>query len=379
MNYNIFSPIQKSLITWLLILVTGWFTVKTFSYFGELISIVLTAALIAFLLNYAVIALKIVIPRALAAVLVYLGAAVLVGFIVLILLPIVINQGGQLIDRLPDIIAEGEEKLNYFQIWSAEHHLPFNVEILTSQTLANIQEKAEAITSKSFDIVLGTFNWLVDFILIVVLSFYMIIDGENLWCSATCFFVPKIQIGLTKTLRKNLQLFVAGQILLGLFMATSLTITFSLLQVPFFLFFAVFIGFMEIIPFVGATLGIGAVVIVVSFIDLWLASQILVLSVAIQQIKDNLIAPRILGNLTGVSPVIIFVGLLLGARIGGLLGVILAVPLTGVVKSLIEILGDPSLPPQTGEFFQNPLKKSDRVTALSPANTAIGSDRPDKT
>jgi len=154
----------------------------------------------------------------------------------------------------------------------------------------------------------------VDFVLIVVLSFYMLIDGEKLWRSVTCFFVPKIQIGLTKTLRKNLQLFVAGQILLGLFMATSLTITFSLLKVPFFLFFAVFIGFMEIIPFVGATLGIGAVVIVVSFIDLWLALQILILSVGIQQIKDNLIAPRILGNLTGLSPVIIFVCLILGGK-----------------------------------------------------------------
>jgi len=63
-------------------------------------------------------------------------------------------------------------------------------------------------------------------------------------------------------------------------------------------------------------------------------------------------------------------------QIGGLLGVILAVPLTGVVKSLVEIVGDPSLPPQTGEFFQNPLKKGSRVTALSPANnTKIESDR----
>jgi len=371
-----FSPLQKFLITWLLILVTGWFTVKTFSYFGELISILLTAALIAFLLNYAVIALKIIIPRTLAAILVYLFAAVFVSFMVLTLLPVVFNQGGQLIERLPAILAEGEEKLNYFQTWSIEHHLPFNVQILTSQTLAKIQGQAEAITSKSFDIVLGTFNGLLDIILIVVLSFYMLLDGEKLWRSVTCFFVPKIQNGLTKTLRKNLQLFVAGQILLGLFMATSLTITFRLLGVPFFLVFAVFIGFMEIIPFVGATLGIGTVVIVVSFIDLWLALQILVLSVGIQQIKDNLIAPRILGNLTGLSPVIIFVCLILGARIGGLLGVILAIPLTGVVKSLIEIIGDPSLPPQTGAFFQNPLKKSDRINALSPANNTIESDRP---
>ncbi|MDJ0727049.1 MAG: AI-2E family transporter [Prochloraceae cyanobacterium] len=371
-----FSPLQKFLITWLLILVTGWFTVKTFSYFGELISILLTAALIAFLLNYAVIALKIIIPRTLAAILVYLFAAVFVSFMVLTFLPVVFNQAGQLIERLPEILAEGEEKLNYFQTWSVEHHLPFNVQILTSQTLAKIQGQAEAITSKGFDIVLGTFNGLLDIILIVVLSFYMLLDGEKLWRSVTCFFVPKIQNGLTKTLRKNLQLFVAGQILLGLFMATSLTITFRLLGVPFFLVFAVFIGFMEIIPFVGATLGIGTVVIVVSFIDLWLALQILVLSVGIQQIKDNLIAPRILGNLTGLSPVIIFVCLILGARIGGLLGVILAIPLTGVVKSLIEIVGDPSLPPQTGAFFQNPLKKSDRINALSPANNTIESDRP---
>ena len=375
MNY-IFSPLQKLLITWLLILVTSWFTVKTLSYFGELISILLTAALIAFLLNYAVIALKIIIPRSLAAVLVYSGAAVLVGFIVLTLLPLVVNQGGQLIDRLPEIIEKGEAKLNYFQTWSIEHNLPFNVQILTSQTLAKIQEQAETITSKSFDIVLGTFNWLLDFILIVVLSFYMLLDGEKLWRTVTCFFVPKIQKSLTDTLRKNLQLFVAGQILLGSFMATSLGITFRFLEVPFFLVFAVFIGFMEIIPFVGATLGIGTVVIVVSFIDLWLALQILVVSVAIQQIKDNLIAPRILGNLTGLSPVIIFVCLILGAQIGGLLGVILAIPVTGVVKSLIEIVGDPNLPPQTGEFFHNPLKKSTRVTALSPVNSNIENDRP---
>jgi len=64
----------------------------------------------------------------------------------------------------------------------------------------------------------------------------------------------------------------------------------------------------------------------------------LAVSVGLQQIKDNFIAPRVLGNLTSLSPVIIFVSLLLGAKLGGLLGVILAIPLTGVVKSLVEII-----------------------------------------
>jgi hypothetical protein len=82
--------------------------------------------------------------------------------------------------------------------------------------------------------------------------------------------------------------------------------------------------------------------------------EVLGVAVALQQVKDNLIAPRIMGNLTGLSPVIIFISLLLGAKVGGLLGVILAIPLTGVVKSLTEIVLDPALPPQTGEFFNNP-------------------------
>ena len=63
-----------------------------------------------------------------------------------------------------------------------------------------------------------------------------------------------------------------------------------------------------------------------------------------------------MGNLTGLSPVIIFVSLLLGAQLGGFLGVILAIPLTGVVKSLAETVLDPTLPPQTGEFFHNPFE-----------------------
>ncbi|MDJ0716622.1 MAG: AI-2E family transporter [Prochloraceae cyanobacterium] len=357
-------------MTWLLILVTGWLSVKTLSYFGELISILITAALIAFLLNYAVVALKPLIPRSIAAGLVYLGAMIFFMFIVLTLLPLVINQGRQLIEGLPDLIARGEQELMDFQIWSGDKNLPFDVDFLTSQLLARIQEKAETITSQGFYIVMGTFNWLLDLILIVVISFYMLIDSERIWQSLTCFFVPNIQQELTISLKKNLSRFVTGQILLGLFMATTLAITFRFLEVPFFLLFAVFIGFMEIIPFVGATLGIGTVVIIVSFIDVWLALQVLILSVAIQQVKDNLIAPRVLGNLTGLSPVIIFVCLLLGAKLGGLLGVILAVPLTGVVKSLVEIVGDPSLPPQTGAFFQNPLKKNGVQPVLSPANNS---------
>ncbi|HEY9779070.1 MAG TPA: AI-2E family transporter [Leptolyngbyaceae cyanobacterium] len=362
---RVFSPIQQLLITWLLILVTGWIALKAISYMGELLSIVITAALIAFLLNYAVAGLRPFLPRTIAAGLVYLMAGFVVVIAALTLLPLVFNQARQLVTNFPSLLDSAQDQLNTFQAWSLQYNLPFDIQLLVSLLFDRLQTQAEAIASRSLGLVVGTFNWVLDAIFIVVLSFYMLIDGEKVWGIITSIFSRQIRAGLTAALKRNLQRFVSGQLLLGLFMAVTLTVAFWTLRVPFFLLFAVFIGLMEIIPFIGATLGIAAVAVVVAFIDWWLALQVLAVAVALQQVKDNLVAPRIMGNLTGLSPVIIFVSLLLGAQLGGFLGVILAIPLTGVVKSLAETVLDPTLPPQTGEFFHNPFEHDSAANGSS--------------
>ncbi len=363
-----FSPLQQFLLTWILILTTGWLTFVALDYVGELISILTAAGLIAFLLNYAVVILQRFVPRSIAAIAVYLAAAVGVTLLALILVPPVFNQGRQLVSNLPALIESARMQLSDFAVWSDRYKLPFNAEVLTTQLLERVQGAVEAIATRSVGVVLGTFTWLLDLILILVLSFYMLLDAERVWGLCTSMFSPKIRDGLSEALKRNLQRFVSGQLLLGLFMATTLSLAFWILNVRFFLLFAVFIGAMEVIPFVGATLGITTVVIIVAFIDFWLALQVLAVSFVFQQIKDNFVAPRIMGNLTGLSPVLILVSLLLGAKVGGLLGVILAIPLTGVVKSLLEIVREPTLPPQTGEFFNNPLLSSegrDRAIEMS--------------
>jgi len=367
---RVFSPLQNLLITWLLILVTGWVTLNALRYVGELLSILITAGLIAFLLNYAVTALRPFLPRSVAAVLVYLMAGIAVVLIALTLVPPVFNQARQLVTNLPYLLEGAQQQLTTFQAWSAQYNLPFDVRILAEQLLARVQTQAEAIATTGLGLVVGTFNWVLDLILILVISFYMLVDGARVWRALTSIFSDKIRNDLTEALRRNLQRFVSGQLLLGLFMAITLTLAFWALRVPFFLLFAVFIGLMEVIPYVGATLGIATVAIVVAFIDWWLALQVLAVAIALQQVKDNLVAPRIMGNLTGLSPVIIFVSLILGAQFGGLLGVILAIPLTGVGKSLAEIVLEPTLPPQTGSFFHNPF---DRDT-ITPALKVVSSD-----
>lgn len=362
MTNSVFSPLQSRLLTGLLILVVSWLSFQFLGYVGELISILVTSGLIAFLLNYAVAKLERFIPRGIAAALVYLIAIVTFVIIALTLVPPVFNQGRQLITRLPELIESGRQQLAEFQVWSAERNLPFDVGILQQQLLSRIQGTIEPILTGSLGLVVGTFNWFFDLIFILVIAFYMLLDGERLWNLLITILSPQIREVLTFSLERNLKKFVLGQTLQGIFMATTLTVAFLMLKVPYFLLFAVVIGLLEIIPFVGATLGIGSVTLIVAFIDWWMALQVLAVAVAIQQVKDNIVAPRIMGDLTGLSPVIIFSALLLGGKIAGLLGFILAIPMAGVIKSIIEVVVDPTLPPQTGSFFYNPLDSKDNLT-----------------
>ncbi len=353
-----FSPIQQFLITWLLILVTGWLTLNALTYFGELLSVLVTAGLVAFVLNYPVVRLQQILPRPLAAAIVYLLAGVALVVAGLTIAPPILQQAQQLITNLPNLIGSGQQQLTDLQDWSDSWRLGIDLSFLEQQLSAQVQGQVQAIASTGIGLVVGTFNWVLDLILILVISFYFVLDGGKLWNGLTSIFSDPIRDSLTASLRDSLQRFASGQLLLGLFMATTLSVGFWWLRVPFFLVFAVFIGVLEVIPFVGATLGIATVGVVVAFIDWWLALQVLGTAIALQQIKDNFIAPRILGNLTGLSPVVILASLLFGARVAGLLGVVLAIPLTSVIRTILDIILNPSLPPQSGSIFSEIVENS---------------------
>jgi predicted PurR-regulated permease PerM len=69
----------------------------------------------------------------------------------------------------------------------------------------------------------------------------------------------------------------------------------------------------------------------------WLAITALIACIIIQQIQDNFIAPRIMQTSLNINPVVVFFALLVGAKVAGLLGVFIAIPITGVIVSLFEI------------------------------------------
>jgi predicted PurR-regulated permease PerM len=126
-----------------------------------------------------------------------------------------------------------------------------------------------------------------------------------------------------------------GQGTLALLIGTSQTLMFLVFQVQFGLLFGLGIGIFSLIPF-GDVVSLIVITLIIASHDFWLAVKVLAVAVIIDQIIDQAIAPRLLGSLTGVRPVWVLVSLLVGTYVGGLLGLLVAVPVAGLIKDIID-------------------------------------------
>jgi predicted PurR-regulated permease PerM len=316
-----------------------WILSQAFRYFEHLITVVIIAAILAFLLSYPVRFFERARLNRLQAVgLVLLVSLILLAILGLTLVPILIEQTTQLLQNIPAWLEASRQNLEWLDRLTKDRQLPYNFSNLSNQINTRIENWVELLLSEVPGFAIGTVSRLFDFFLIVVLAFYMLLYGDRLWQGLINLLPTPIGGALSESLQFNFQKFFIGQLLLGLFMVATLTPIFLFLKVGFGLLFALLIGMSELIPFIGATLGIGLVTFLVVLQNFGLAVQVAIAALIMQQIKDNLITPRLMGTFIGLNPIWILVALLAGAQIAGLLGVLLSIPIAGTIKGTIEAL-----------------------------------------
>ncbi|MBD2430629.1 MULTISPECIES: AI-2E family transporter [Fischerella] len=316
-----------------------WLLSLLFSYFQHPITIFSIATILAFLLNYPVKFFERArISRAQAVIIVLLLTLTLLVILGVTLVPMVIEQTNQLLDKIPDWLISSQDNLEQLQIWAKKRRLPLNFSVINQQINANIQILVQQIPSGAVGFAGTLLSGVLNVVLVVVLAFYMLLYGDRVWYALVNLLPFHIRVPFTTSLRLNFQNFFLIQLLLGLFMVVSLTPIFLILKVPFALVFAIFIGLSELIPFVGATLGIGTVTILLLLQNWWLAIQVAIAAIVMQQVKDNLLGPKLLGDFIGINPIWIFVSILMGFEIAGFLGSLLAVPIAGTIKGTLDAM-----------------------------------------
>lgn len=326
-----------ALVRFLLFFASGWALVQLLAYFETVIVIFAFAAILAFLLSYPVQWLKRFLPHGLAVTIVFLlGLIVIAGLTITVGLAIV-SQAQQLINSVTIFLNSLLPLTERLEEFLRNRNVQVDLNAIQQQVQNQILSSLSIGISYSFSTIQIFFANFLNLILIAVVAFFMLLDGQKLWI-LLLKVVPKNVRGRFATIVKRKFLgFVRGQLILTLFLTTTTFIVFLFLQVPFSLILATIIGVFDTIPGIGATLGVGIITLIVLSQNVWLALKVLASCIVLQQIQDNIIAPRVMRNSVNINPVVIFFALLVGARVAGLLGVFLAIPITGVIVSFFEI------------------------------------------
>ena len=320
-----------------LITLNGWLLLVIFQYFKSLITIIVTATLLSFILDYPVKLLqKIRIKRSISILIVLLFVLSALAIIGITLVPLVIEQLNQLLEKLPSWLSSGREQLQYLEAWANNRNFPINISNLGAELLGRLSNQLQQFSGQILGSLFLAISSVLDILLTTVLTFYLLLQGQKIWDDLFQLFPPDLTIKIRPALGQTFHNYFVGQITVATIMGLAITTAFLILQIPFGLLFGVGVGVMAIFPF-GAALSIAIISFLVALKSIWLGIKVLVVAVIIEQIVENAVAPRLLGEFTGLNPAWILFSLLAGAKVAGFLGLILAVPLASLIKKLVTI------------------------------------------
>jgi predicted PurR-regulated permease PerM len=208
--------------------------------------------------------------------------------------------------------------------------------------------KSTNITYPSvFSLFPQAFSKILGFIIFLFAAFYFLKEGRSM-IDRFLNIVPndyKVEVDiLIRRINSVLGGYLRGQIFLVFFVSVILFIFLTILGVKFSLIIAVFSGFAEIVPIIGPIVA-ASVAASVAFAGgtsnfnlppIQLALTVIIVYFVVRQIQDYFINPYVLGKITKLHPLIILFSVIAGEHSGGILGVILAVPIAGVIKIIFE-------------------------------------------
>ncbi|MGF1516815.1 MAG: AI-2E family transporter [Nodosilinea sp.] len=328
-------------LTFPLICLNGWVLYRLGESLHPIPSIVITASLIAFLLDSPIDWLeKGGLARSLAVALVVLLVGVVAIILVIFLGPQVWQQLNDFAERLPGWIEQAKTQLLLLEDRAVFQNAPIDLDQLTVKAASQLTSALQATTSQAISVTLSTLDSVLNLLITAVLAILLVINGDPLWEGLLSWFPSLWQARIRDSLRPSFKGYFTGQATLALILAVAQSTALILLNVPFGLLFGLVIGLVSIIPF-GGTVAVVGISTLLAFQDVWLALKVLGVAAVLGQINDNLVAPRLMGGITGLNPAIIVLALLVGAKFGGFLGLLLAVPTASFTKKIVDSIRGP--------------------------------------
>jgi predicted PurR-regulated permease PerM len=346
--------VQRQLTVAALIALLSFLLLQIGAFFADLLRILAISLLVSYLvINVVDIFDKLIHNRALAIALVYIvlvGLAVVAGLVVI---PAMVYQVTSLINSTVDSIPEFLNRINQAVVPLQHRFHESQIDIKVMDVLSNIATQlpkpdAGAIATRLTDMAMGTMTWVMYGVSISVTTFYFLLDGHRMKDAIIRLFPVNYRRSLdlmATDMDRSLQAFFKGQLVLGVLFGLVMLIVYFLLGVQYALLLSAFLAICEILPVIGPPIGFAPAIVAVAVHGSILPGQrfvqiilLAVIFMVLQQVKDSVIAPRYMGNVIGMHPVMIFIAIMIGARIDGMLGIIISLPVASVLTVMLAHL-----------------------------------------
>ncbi|RJQ14546.1 AI-2E family transporter [Candidatus Parcubacteria bacterium] len=275
-------------------------------------------------------------PRLGAVIFIYLALLVVIGVTLFFLIPSIINQTQGIVEKLPEFY---DRFLGLFR--SVENLLERSrVSVAPEQFVSQFNEIIGRWLSGILLSAFGFFGALSSLIIILVVSFYLVVREEGIedfLRTITPLRHEEYVLDLWRRVHRKIGRWFQGQLLLGVIVGSLTYFGLRIFNMPFALALAVIAGVLELVPFLGPILAAIPAVILGFLQSPTLGFMILLLYLFIQQLENHAIVPALTRKLVGLSPVIVILALITGGSLGGIIGVLIAIPIT---VTIVEILDD---------------------------------------
>lgn len=311
-------------------------------YITDVVLVVFAAIIFASAIEPAIHKLqKFRIHRIISVIMVYLIIGGLLGILILFFIPSVASDLISFLNNLPQTIS-------LETLWTPVQNLGFHLSdtalvpgsISVSDFIKNLQGLLVGTSTGAFQTASVIFGGFLGFLLIVVLSFYLAVQEEGVADFLRIVTPVKKHayiIDLWKRSQRKIGYWLQGQVVLGLVVGVLVYLVLVIVGIPHALLLAILAAVFEIIPVFGPIIS-SVPAILLAFAEGGVGTGLLVMGlyVIIYQFESQLFYPLVVKKIVGISPIVVILALIIGAKLAGVLGALIAVPLSAAVMEYVH-------------------------------------------
>ncbi|MFN8516584.1 MAG: AI-2E family transporter [Thermomicrobiales bacterium] len=276
------------------------------------------------------------IPRALAIFIVYLAVLLFFVGVGALVVPPLVEQGHALTDYVINLYNQRDGLIVQVRDLAAQYGMSDYLTSLQSQ-LSALPARLSAAAVPLLSMASGVIGSIYASITILLLSFFLLLDGERFVNAGLGFFPARERPRLRHLLDQAagaVSGYITGNLLISLIAGAA---TFAFLSIPYIgmpyaIVLALIVAIFDLVPLVGATIGAIIVSVVGLFYDPRTGIILIIFFLVYQQIENNVLQPLVYGRSVKLHPLVVFLAVLAGGELLGILGALLAIPVAEILR-----------------------------------------------